>query len=131
MDHLRFRIIGTPVPKGRPKFFKVGGFVKPYTPVNTRKWEEFMRHQALRYRPLVLWDGPIAMSLTFLMPRPKSLPKKVIHHVKKPDLDNLAKSVKDAFQGIIYQSDSQICVLNVEKKYSIDEYGVQVDMHLI
>jgi Holliday junction resolvase RusA-like endonuclease len=37
---------------------------------------------------------------------------------KKPDLDNLAKSVLDALNGVIYQDDSQIVSLHMTKVYS-------------
>lgn len=128
MAQLKFKIIGQPIAKGRPRFFRAGSYTGTYTPANTRRWEEFVHFQAIQYRPKSLWQGPIAMTLIFLMPRPKSLPKKVVHHIKKPDLDNLAKSVKDALQGIIYRTDSQIVTLNIEKKYAVDEYGVEIEM---
>ena len=126
MAELKFKIIGKPEPKERPRFFRAGTHVGTYTPTKTRQWENMIRLQAVRHRPKKLWEGPIAMALTFMMPRPKSLPKKVVYHIKKPDLDNLAKSCKDAMQGIIYKSDSQIIILNLEKKYTLDEYGVAV-----
>ena len=128
MAEIKFKIIGKPIPKGRPRFFRAGAHVGTYTPTKTRKWEEFVRFQAVQYRPKKLWEGPISMALTFMMPRPKSLPKKVVYHIKKPDLDNLAKSIKDALQGIIYKTDSQIIILNLEKKYTLNEYGVVVKM---
>lgn len=84
--------------------------------------------QALKHRPRKLWDGPIIMELLFLMPRPKSLAKKVVYHTKKPDLDNLAKSIKDALQGVIYTTDSLIIILNLEKKYTLTEEGVVVSI---
>ncbi len=128
MARITFKIVGIPVSKGRPRFFLRAGFVKPYTPTETRRWEKIIFGQAVSYRPEYLWEGPIVMSLTFLMPRPKSLPKKVLHHIKKPDLDNLAKSVKDALQGIIYKTDSQVITLILRKKYAQDEPGVEVEM---
>ncbi len=131
MDKLQFKIIGEPVAKGRPRFFRTPKYVGTYTPKNTRQWEEFVRHQALKYRPEVLWEGPIMMTLGFMMPRPKSMPKKVIYHTKKPDVDNLAKSIKDALQGIIYKTDSQIISLTVSKRYSPREYGVEVKLEHI
>ena len=128
MAEITFKIIGIPVPKGRPRFTRDAGFVRAYTPLKTRRWEKIIRGQAVSYRPEYLWEGPIIMTLTFMMPRPKSLPKKVIYHIKKPDLDNLVKTIKDALQGIIYKSDSQIIITNSEKKYTLDEYGVAVKM---
>jgi Holliday junction resolvase RusA-like endonuclease len=68
------------------------------------------------------------MELTFYMQRPKSLPKKVKHHMKKPDVDNLAKGVKDALEGIFYRNDSQVCDLRVKKVYCEEHPGVQVSI---
>ena len=59
------------------------------------------------------------MKLTFLLPRPKSLPKKVVHHIKKPDCDNLIKAAKDALKGICYKDDSQIIEIYAIKKYAV------------
>ena len=36
--------------------------------------------------------------------------------------------IKDALEGKIYKSDSQIFILNLEKKYALGEPGVVVDM---
>lgn len=128
MAKIRFKIIGAPVAKGRPRFARRGNFVTTYTPENTRTWEAFVKDQSNRHRPEKLWEGALLMTLVFYMPRPKSLPKKVIHHIKKPDLDNLAKSIKDALQGIIYRTDSQIVELNLRKIYGTCEHGVVVDI---
>jgi len=65
------------------------------------------------------WDGapidePVAVGFRFYMPIPASWSKKERSymcsrpHVKKPDLDNLIKLVKDAGNGIIWKDDSYI-----------------------
>jgi len=128
MKRITFRIIGNPAAKGRPRFARRGNFVKTYTPKKTESWENFIRLQAIRYKPESLIDGPIKMQLDFYLPRPKSLSKKVIYHAKKPDIENLAKSVLDALQGIIYTNHSRVCQLVCRKKYSTDGYGVLVDI---
>jgi Holliday junction resolvase RusA-like endonuclease len=57
------------------------------------------------------------MALTFYLLRPKTLPKKVVHHVKTPDLDNLVKGIWDALKGITYADDSQVVKLIASKEY--------------
>jgi Holliday junction resolvase RusA-like endonuclease len=60
------------------------------------------------------------------MPIPKSASKKAktamknreTAHIKKPDLDNMAKSVLDALNGLAYIDDSQIYSLTLFKTYS-------------
>lgn len=72
-------------------------------------------------------EGPISLSLTFIMPRPQSLCRKKdptgrIWHISKPDADNLAKAFKDALKSMAWNDDSQVCRLVATKCYAaIDE----------
>lgn len=64
-------------------------------------------------------EGPLAATLCFVMPRPQSLPKKYgigrLPSTKKPDLDNLCKSVFDALNGILWVDDSHIQSLSCSR----------------
>ena len=68
------------------------------------------------------------MELHFYLLRPKSLPKKIEHHVKKPDLDNLMKAIKDALKGVCYRDDSQIISVTATKKYTSLNPGVAIEI---
>ena len=126
MFSLTFHIHTIPVPKGRPKFSKIGGFVRTYTPKKTQDFEAYVREaakQAMTREPL---ETPLAVYLYFRLPIPHSYSKKRTtaclagseKPTKKPDLDNLAKSVLDALNGVIYLDDSQIVSLHMTKVYS-------------
>lgn len=39
-----------------------------------------------------------------------------VPHEKKPDLDNLAKSVLDALNGIVWRDDAQVASLSMSKQ---------------
>lgn len=60
---------------------------------------------------------------------PKSMTKKnrqlieegKLHPTKKPDLDNVAKIILDALNGIAYKDDSQVVRLHIEKEYADDD----------
>lgn len=115
-----------PVPKGRPKFSKVGGFVRTYTPKKTSDYETQVREaakQAMTREPL---EGPVAVYLYFRLPIPRSYTKKrqeaclsgSERPTKKPDIDNLAKSVLDGLNGVIWHDDSQIVSLHLTKVYA-------------
>ena len=110
-----------PVPKGRPRFTRTG---HAYTPKKTAQYEKQIRAIYDLHRG-AFFEGPISIKLVFNMPIPKSTTKKMkrqiedglIQYTKKPDLDNLAKAVLDALNGIAFADDSQIVKLNMEKRY--------------
>lgn len=131
MQTISFFIAGQAVPKGRPRFFNRGKFFGTYTPGKTRMWEQFVQFQAVKHKPKDLPECPIEMQLIFTLPRPKSLPKKVTHHTKKPDADNLAKCIKDALEGIFFKNDSQVFSLCVNKRYAArnEEMGVGITLN--
>lgn len=110
-------IIGNPQPQLRPRFSRRGNFVKVYDPEKSRSWKETVKWQAIEQKATVL-QGALKMNLLFCFTRPKSLPKKIIAHTKKPDLDNCVKCIKDALEGVCYERDSQIMELQAMKIYS-------------
>lgn len=132
MQRYSFIIKGIPQPKARPRarVFYQGRCVRAhiYTPKNTKSWERNIQLQTVWRRPKEIITAPIRMFLEFYLPRPKSLPKKVRYHIKRPDLDNLIKSVKDALEGIFYKNDSQIYTLSSRKVYATEEAGVKVEL---
>ena len=116
---IEFTVYGSPVPQGRPKFYRRGGHVGVYDPVKSKDWKSEVRWQAIENKVKIL-EGPLIMNLYFYLPRPKSLPKKVLHHTKKPDVDNLVKAIKDALRDICYHDDSQITQLFASKEYGTE-----------
>lgn len=121
---VEFFIEGAPVAQGRPRATGASGYIKLYDPKKSKSWKEYVltvarinfSRRKKRDKPLL--EGPLIMTLTFYMPRPKSLPKKVVHHIKTPDVDNLVKGVKDALSGYCYKDDKQIVELRAKKVYA-------------
>jgi Holliday junction resolvase RusA-like endonuclease len=114
-------VFGNAVPQGRPRFAIIktrGGksFGHAYDPKTSKDWKESVRQQAIINKVPFL-TGALKMNIHFSLPRPQSLPKKVKHHVKRPDLSNFLKNIEDALRGIAYQDDSQICYLTCSKSY--------------
>ena len=118
----------TPVPKGRPRFARAGKFIKTYTPYETKKFEQQVLLLSKRSKPKEPLQGALSVGLYFYMPIPKVMRgedlekamKELLYHTKKPDCDNLAKAILDAFNGVFWIDDSQIASLVIKKVYSKD-----------
>ena len=71
------------------------------------------------------------MRIDFFFKIPKSWTKKqkaeAKWHIKKPDIDNLQKAVKDALNGIAYRDDSQVCKVMALKQYAESD-GVLIEI---
>jgi Holliday junction resolvase RusA-like endonuclease len=108
----------TPVAKGRPRVTRWG----TYTPKKTQEYSDTVAAIAiLHYKEPI--SCPCELRLTFVMPIPKSTPKKLLEtivdspHIKRPDVDNLIKGVTDPLNGIAYTDDSLIYKLYATKVY--------------
>ena len=120
-----FDIVGEPQGKGRPRFSTRGGFVKTYTPDKTASYENFVKLCYLnKYKGKKL-DGEIIAEIIAYFSIPKSFSKKKISEAiegkikptKKPDTDNIAKTILDSLNGIAFEDDKQVVALLVKKLY--------------
>lgn len=127
MPSISFIIPGLPKGKGRPKFARMGNFVKTYTPKDTVNYENLVKMMFLDSASKTGWtkpdrEEPLACRITCLFPKPQSWSKKkalsAIKHTKKPDCDNIGKVILDALNAIAFEDDSQVSMLHVEKVYS-------------
>jgi Holliday junction resolvase RusA-like endonuclease len=120
-----FRVDGTPVPKGRPRFARRGKFTAAYTPKSTLQYEDLIADGAKRAmgasEPL---ETALEVFFYFSMPIPKSYSKKRteaclsgLERPMKKDLDNLIKSVSDGMNKIAYKDDGQIVNIHATKVY--------------
>ena len=131
-----FVVLGPPQGKGRPKASSRGGFVRMYTPAATRQYEEkISRSAALARADWPVLETPISLRVVAHHPIPISWSKRKQQQALqgdlvpgKPDLDNVAKAVLDALNGVIYADDKQVIKLVAEKKYSFDP-RVEVYVH--
>lgn len=114
-----FEIPGDPVAKARPRAAVVGGRARLYTPAKTEKYEArvaIFGQQAMAGRPPM--EGAVRLSVLAYFPIPPSWPKKrqaaaragTELHTKKPDLDNVVKSIKDGLNGITWVDDCQVAM---------------------
>lgn len=131
---ISFTVLGIPQTKGSTKAFMRPGMRYPViTNDNTKNkaWADGVKLVAQQHAPAGgPWKGPVSLTLVFSLVRPTSLSRKVLHHVKKPDLDKLTRSIKDSLKGVIYYDDSQVMVLDCRKYYedTMSPPGVQVSV---
>ena len=131
METVHINIPGKPIGKARPKFSRVGNFVKTYTPEQTVNYENFVKMCWMNSGAEKLKGNIIAVIVArFIIPQSYSKKKRKElnekYCPKKPDCDNIAKSILDALNGIAYDDDSQIIDLSITKLYSAEEEGVDL-----
>lgn len=129
METISFEIMGEAQAQGRPRAGKsFSGKTVLYDPATSRDFKHYVKLVASQHKPQELITGPIHLELTFYQPTPKKYhtkPKQALIEaglllpVTKPDVDNLAKGVKDGLTKIIWQDDSQVVSMMVRKFYSM------------
>lgn len=133
MSTVTFTILGKPCGKGRPRFSTAGGYARSYTPAKTVEYENLVRMEWEKSGAKKL-KGAISATINCYFPIPKSVSKKKrgamdgAFYTKKPDCDNIAKIILDALNGIAYDDDSQVAMLDVIKIYDADETMVKVTL---
>ena len=124
---IKFCIYGEPPNKGRPRMRIIKGkFPIVYTPTKTKKEEEAFITQSLPFKPERPFIEPLIINITTYFSIPASFSKKkkakavagCLRPTKKPDIDNIVKSILDAMNKIFYQDDKQVVELSVKKFYS-------------
>jgi len=120
-------IPGKPFGKQRPRVTKAG---IAYTPQETVNYENFIKLLYMQeYRNIKL-EGPLRMIIRAFYKIPKSTNKKdkelmlqnILRPTKKPDMDNIAKVIADALNGLAYDDDRQIVEMYISKIYAEDEF---------
>lgn len=129
---IEYFVVGIPKPQARPKVFhrtlKSGkSFTTTYSPKTN--WYNLVYSKTLEIKNSLKkrLSGALELELKFYMPTPKSISKKkqesLFYVSKRPDLDNLAKTVMDAMNNAcIWEDDSQVAKLILTKLYSRNKF---------
>lgn len=128
MDRVEFTVSGVLRGKQRPKAGKRKGtgFVVFYTPEETVNQEAHIRAAVLgQIGRRLQWEGAVRVKVKVLVAIPKSFPawkRKLIRlgmffPLTKPDVDNGAKVVLDALNGVVWLDDKQVTDLCIKKRY--------------
>lgn len=122
---ISFTVSGEPVGKGRPKATTVGGRARMYTPTKTVNAENKIAlfAQEAGVKPI---EGAVVVSIDawFGVPaadRNRKSGSRLVGKpcTKRPDADNIAKTVCDALNGIAWADDCQVYKITVTKRWSL------------
>lgn len=122
--------------KQRPRFRKVGNFVQTYTPKQTKSYEKLIADEYKKQCGVLFpAEIPLELRIRAFMGIPSTFSKKKktraieseLRPTKKPDADNIAKSILDGLNGVAYADDKQVVELSVKKYYGTLE-RVEIDI---
>jgi len=114
-----------PMPSPRPRVVVRGKFPTVYMPSDYMDWKKAVAayvQDAGLSAPEGLHEAPVILDLICYVTRPKTTKLKY----PKPDADNYAKSVMDAFNdsGRLWKDDTQVHDLRIRKRWAEGEPGV-------
>lgn len=107
-----FEVRGEVVGSARPRVTRHG----TYMPAKTRRYRETIKGNFIEQGGRVM-RGPLSVRIDVYRKLPKSRPKRMESEpdTYKPDVDNIAKNVLDALNGLAWEDDSQVVALTVRK----------------
>lgn len=118
-----FTVFGIPIPKGSTRAFIPKGWKRPIVTADNTKskpWQEAIVSAArdvVGHSPPL--EGPVDLVVRFFLPRPVSAPRRVVDHVKKPDLDKLLRCLKDGLtRAGVYRDDAQVVTVRASKAFA-------------
>lgn len=130
---IEFVIPGKAVGKGRPRFRRVGAFVRTYTPEQTVSFENLVKHyasQAMAGNPPTGLAVSVVLQMYVTPPQSWSKKKRQmaiegqIFPLTSPDCDNCLKAVMDACNEIVWNDDKQAVDVVVSKRYADSNFSV-------
>lgn len=130
---------GEPKTKGSPSGFVVGKPGERQRAIVTHKeasgttgWLRAVRYHVQQATTLMVPAGfAVRVELAFVLPRPKTAPKKRSGYAlaaKRPDLDKLVRCCFDAIAGVVLADDSQVVKLSTDKR--VAEIGERSGVHI-
>mgnify|MGYP002144233137 CR=1 FL=1 len=128
---ITFTVWGVAQPKGSAKAFVPAGWTRAVvTSANpkVKGWQQLIAEAAsdaldeVPFGAGAYTTGPVKLTVDFRLPRPKAIGRRTPPHLKKPDLDKLVRSVKDALTKVLWRDDSQVTEIEARKGY-VDNNG--------
>jgi len=117
-------LFGIPIACSRPRCnFATRSVYEEPEQAKKKEGARWQLKSQYREKPI---EAPVYLDITFYLPIPKSASKPkqtqmlngVIHHINKPDIDNLQKFVLDCLNGIVIEDDRRVVEIRARKIYS-------------
>lgn len=132
-NFVQFSVCAAPVPQPRPKARRIGSNgIQIYTPqgIHVKAYKKLIADaytEALGSLQVDL-TSDIDLEVTFIIERPQNMcgpsyPTEMIPHNKKPDIDNLLKTVMDALNEVAWSDDSNVVNLSCRKLHAPIIFG--------
>jgi len=119
---IQFRVYGRPAPQGSKRH--LGGGVMVESSKAVKPWREAVKYAALQARadaghPAPM-DGPVALFVIFLLPRPKRLKGNAREWCDRtPDASKLVRATEDAMTDAgVWADDARVVGLSAMKVYA-------------
>lgn len=138
----KFTVMGVPVGKERARTVTLpNGMRRSYTPKKTKDYESLIAYEYKRQCGEFYGDMEnsklkqavvLKIDIYFSIPKSYNKGKRLaaecnsIRPTKKPDIDNVVKSVLDALNGVAYKDDTQVTELSVRKWWTADNDRIDV-----
>lgn len=113
-----FFVDGKPAPQGSKRHVGGGRMIeasKALKPWRHHIAETAAKHLAGAEHWLPVTGEPVSIELWFVMPRPVRT-KITVPHIKRPDVDKLARAVLDGLTGVLFDDDSAVVHLLARKR---------------
>jgi crossover junction endodeoxyribonuclease RusA len=119
-------VLGEPIPQGSMRHIGRGRMISDND--RLRPWRDTVAwhvRAAMAGQPPL--EGPVEVVATFVLPRPKSAPKRRWAPDRKPDIDKLLRAALDsATAGAAWGDDAQVVKVEMRKMYANDELPPQL-----
>lgn len=135
-DYVEFKVIGEIKTKQRPRAAMIGGHARIYTPKDTLYYENYIKAMYQeKYQDFNFGNKPIALTVKCYFKANQEMAKHTnqttimdIPCKTHKDLDNIAKTVMDALNGVAFYDDKQITDLRAFKEYTLDSERLEISI---
>lgn len=127
-------IPGPPFAQPRGRAVRTPFGARVHNSPEATRWRHKAQGYMVQARQKAGWrhDGPVSAKIVAVFARPKRMPKALgewmVGKATKPDVDNLAKAVLDAGNGVLWRDDGLVVDCLIEKRVAAEgaEEGVHV-----